>query len=810
VRYTTLSAIRQCGDAMNQMRKALQDKLRSIADRLGQLPTKKVDIALAIVVTLIGLALYAFVVTGGYHGRTLFSFLDNIEQRTLDARFRLRGTRPIDDRIAIIGIDEKTLQKVGAWPIPRNAYAKLVDQLSAGGASIVAFDVTFPTPEKNSATEALKRLEAEIGTGSPAVIEKIREIERTSDNDQILADSMKKANNVVLGHIFLGRDRLQTADDKAADDYFNVLWGKPFPQIITRPEGAKLDTQAIWADVTQSGKDPWGIQFGIEPNIRLLAEAARSYGFFNVIPDGDGTVRRAPFLLRYQDKDFFPSLELQTLREYENIKDQSITAYIASDGFDSMELGPHRLKLARDARELINYAGPYHTYPHYSLADVIDGTVPASTFKSKIVFVGATAVGIGDLRITPFQEGDYMGVEIHANVIDNLLHSDERGRAFLSRGFAEEMIDIIFILIFGIGMGVLFARLKPLYSTFSVVAAIAVFGLIAYFAFAHFGMWLYTVIPVGTLVVNYGAITSFRMVTEEREKRKIRKTFERYVSPGVIRLIEKDPKRYFKQGGESKELTIMFSDIRDFTRMSEGMTPDELVSFLNEYLGEMTDITFKRWGTLDKYIGDAVMAFWGSPYPQEDHAIRACSAALDMMSRLEELNLKWEAEGKRHFEIGIGVNTGVVSVGNMGSGHRFAWTVMGDPVNLASRLEGQNKEYHSKIIIGENTYREVKDQFVCRDLDLIRVKGKLKPVKIYELLGWIKDQSRYADLLSRWSAAQAAYLQQDWNKSIALFEQLLATYPDDGPAHAFLKRAHEKRDEAPDPTWDGVFIAKSK
>ncbi len=781
-------------------------------DGLGQLPTKWVYSALIAVVTLAGLGIYAFSGIGS-NTRAFFSFLNNIEQRTLDARFRMRGSRPVDERVVIVGIDEKTLQKVGAWPIPRNAYAKLVDQLSVGGAKIVALDVTFPTPEKNSAVEALQKLQADIGTkASPEVIAKIREIQSTSDNDVIFAESMKKANNVVLGHLFLDRERAKAMDAKAAEDYFNVLWGKPFPQVIKSPEGANFDLGKVWIENTliPGSSESWGVQWGIESNIRLLAEAARSYGYFNYTPDSDGTFRRAPFLLRYQDKDFYPSLALQTVREYENIKDQSIVGYITSNGFDHIEVGPYNIKTGGDARVLINYAGPYHSYPHYSMADVIDGTVPASTFKDKIVLVGATAVGIGDLRITPFQESDYMGVEIHANVVDNMLHNDEKGRGFLSRGTNEEMIDIVFILIFGVGMGIVFAKFKPMLSAASVILALAIFAFIVYFAFAHFGMWLYAVVPAGTLLVNYGAITSFRMVTEEREKRKIRKTFERYVSPGVIRLIEKDPKKYFKTGGESKELSIMFSDIRSFTTISEGLTPDELVALLNEYLGEMTDIVFKRWGTLDKYIGDALMGFWGSPFPQEDHAVRACSAALDMITRLEELNMKWEAEGRRTLEIGIGINTGVVNVGNMGSRMRFAWTVMGDPVNLASRLEGQNKEYHSKIIIGENTYEAVKSQFVCRDLDRIRVKGKLKPVKIYELMGWAKDASHYADLLSRWQTAQAAYLRQDWDKAVELFEDLLGRYPEDGPSHTFLKRTYEKREEVKDPAWDGVFVAKSK
>jgi adenylate cyclase len=798
---------------MSYTAKVARERWQYALDKLGRLSGKHVDIALAVVVTLLAIAVYVFTASGKSNF-ALFSFLNNVEQRSLDARFRMRGHRPIDDRIVIVGVDEKTLQKVGAWPIPRNAYAKLVDVLKANGASIVAFDITFPTPEKNSAVEALQRLQSELGSTAPgAVIDKIREIQRTSDNDAIFAASMKRANNVILGHVFLFEERAKAVDDKAAENYFNILWGKPFPQVIKSPERANFDLGTVWQEntLTQGSRSSsFGVAQGIEANIALLAESARSYGFFNYVPDSDGTIRRALFLIRYQDKDFFPSLALQTVREDENIKEQSIAAYMNANGLERIELGPHNLRTESDGRKLINFAGGSHSYPHYSMADVIAGAVPRDRFHGKIILVGATAVGIGDARITPFQDSDYMGVEIHANVIDNLLHNEEIGRGFLSRGIREEMIDIAFIAFFGVGMGIVFAKLKPLYSTISLMCVLVLFGFVIYFGFAHFGMWLYAVIPAGTLIANYGAITSFRMATEEREKRKVRKTFERYVSPGVIQLIEKDPKQYFRQGGESKELSILFSDIRSFTTMSEGMTPDELVHFLNEYLGEMTDIVFQRWGTLDKYIGDALMAFWGSPYPQQDHPVRACSAALDMIARLEELNLKWESEGKSPFEIGIGINTDTVNVGNMGSSKRFAWTCMGDGVNLASRLEGQSKEYRSSIIIGEKTYQEVKDQFVCRDLDFIRVKGKLKPVKIYELLGWSRDAQRYADLLTRWDHAQAAYLRQDWTEAITLLEDLLKRYPNDGPTHTFVKRAYEKRNEVRDPAWDGVFVAKSK
>jgi adenylate cyclase len=404
-----------------------------------------------------------------------------------------------------------------------------------------------------------------------------------------------------------------------------------------------------------------------------------------------------------------------------------------------------------------------------------------------------------------------MGVEIHANALDNMLNSGASGRGFLKRGFNEEIIDITLLVLMGLGFGYLFGRLKPLNATLLAIVGLVGFGLIVYVAFAKFGMWLAFVVPAGTMLTNYAAITSFRMIFEEREKRKIRKSFSSYVSPGVISLIEQDPKKYFRPGGEMKELTIMFSDIRSFTTISEGMSPDDLVHFLNEYLGEMTDIIFKRWGTLDKYIGDAIMGFWGSPYPQEDHAIRACACALDMTTRLEELNMKWEALGKKPISTGIGINTGPVNVGNMGSDKRMSWTVMGDHVNLASRVEGQTKDYRCRIICGEGTFVRAREHYVFRDLDKIRVTGKTQPVNIYELLAYARDGAHYQDLLALWNHALLLYRAGQWQEAIIELEALLHKYPDDGPSHTLLHRCHEKVAEGvPAGVWDGVYVAKSK
>ena len=541
---------------------------------------RQTDVVLAMLVTLAGLALFAFSGIGG-STHAGFVFLQNIEQRSLDLRFGMRGERAHDDRIVIVGIDEKTLQKIGSFPLPRDSYALLIKQLDAGGAGVIAFDETFPTPASNSAIAALEELRRDAGKSiSPALLAKIQNIEGSSDQDASLAAALKSGGNVVLGHVFLGPGNLESTDAKVAADYYNIVWAKSFPQVVPvkGKDGRTFDLGKAW--INNGGV----VEAAVEPNIVKLAEAAASYGFINIRPDPDGTLRHALLIVRYQDQDFFPSLALQIVRQYENIPDQNIAAYIAEDGLERIQLGAHTLRPSRDGTALINYAGPYGTYAHYSMWDVMSGAVPPETFHNKIVLVGGTALAIGDLRNTPF-EGTYMGVEVHANIIDNVLHSEEKGRGFLQRGLDEEMIDVGVILIFGIAFGVLFGRVQPLYSTLLLIVALGVFAWFVYYEFAAHGRWLSFVIPAGTLVANYAAITSFRMIFEEREKRRIRKTFSQYLSSGVISLIEKDPQKYIRPGGEMKELTVMFSDIRGFTTLSEGLTPNELVLLLNEYLG---------------------------------------------------------------------------------------------------------------------------------------------------------------------------------------------------------------------------------
>jgi len=789
-------------------RKRLRQFVRSriFGSRKTWFAVRRAELLIALVVTLLGVL--AFFDAGPEEkSPRVFALLQNLELRSLDLRFQLRGVRPHDPHISIVGIDETTLHRMGTFPIPRDAYATLIERLAASGARIIVFDETFPTPEKNSAVEALKELQGEIGPrADPKIIEHFRAAEHKKDNDAVLAAAIAQAGNVILGHIFLSPEHAAETDPKAAETYYNTLWGQPFPQMIkVKHRGEDFQIPEAW----ERGKGQ--IARGIEPNIPALADVAKSYGFINANADYDGTFRRGTLLIRYQDLDYFPSLAFQAVKQYENIPDQQVAGYMGPEGLERIDLGQHRIATAPDGTIAINYAGPYNTFPHYSMIDVIEGKAPASAFHDGLVLVGPTALGIGDIRNTPFEEETaFMGVEIQANIMDNLLHSGERGRSYLKRGPNEVDIDLGLIMAFGLVMGYLFARVRPLLAMAAVLMTLAVFSLCVYLAFKQLDLWLSFAIPSATLMLDYAGITTYRMVFEEREKRRIRRSFSQYVSPKVIQLIEREPTKYLRPGGEMKDLTVMFSDIRSFTTISEALTPNELVLLLNEYLGEMTSVIFHHYGTLDKYIGDAIMAFWGSPVPQEDHARQACSAAIEMQLRLRDLNKKWGEQKRKQLTIGVGVNTGPMSVGNMGSPQRLAWTVMGDNVNLASRLEGINKYYHTGIVISEFTRQQVGDSFIARELDRIKVKGKLHPVGIYELLDFATGPRTYEHLLAGFADGLSAYRGQCWRQAIAKFESLLAAHPEDGPSKEFLRRCHEYLDDPPPADWDGVYTMESK
>ncbi|HEY6943880.1 MAG TPA: adenylate/guanylate cyclase domain-containing protein, partial [Candidatus Acidoferrum sp.] len=451
--------------------------------------------------------------------------------------------------------------------------------------------------------------------------------------------------------------------------------------------------------------------------------------------------------------------------------------------------------------------GPWGTFPHYSIVDVLQGKFTPGTFQGKLVLIGATATGIGDLRATPFGGANFPGVEIHANVIDNILND-----RFLKRGAKQAAIDVLLIFAFGIPLGIWMALVSPRWMWFGAFLFVPLVA-VDYWSFLH-GWWLNFAVPALTLASNVLLVSLYRSLFEEKEKRRVRSAFGQYLSPEVIRRLLVNPQLVEPK---KTEITVMFSDIRGFTTISEKLDAQELALFLNQYLSDMTRLVFENNGTLDKYIGDAVMAFWGAPFEEPGHAAKACTTALKMMDRVRELQKKWQAEGKPHLDIGIGLNTGMASVGNMGSALRYGYTALGDAVNLSSRLEGLNKDYGTHIIVNESTYMEAKsDGFIFRELDLIRVKGKLQPVTIWELVGRLGEGTVYGppeevrQRVEFFQKARALYCQRKWQAAQEAFQTILDQWPDDGPSRAYWKRCQEYLFEEPPSTWDGVFTMTHK
>jgi adenylate cyclase len=391
-------------------------------------------------------------------------------------------------------------------------------------------------------------------------------------------------------------------------------------------------------------------------------------------------------------------------------------------------------------------------------------------------------------------------VEIHANIVDNILN-----QRFLQKETREFAIDVAFILLFGLPLGLWLATALPVFLPATLLLWVP-FGAFVQYAFNQ-GRLLNATLPALTLLANTLAVTLYRVLIEEKEKRKVRGAFQQYVSPEVIRRVLTRPESVAPR---KQEITILFSDIRGFTSISERLDAQALADLLNEYLSEMTRIIFRNQGTLDKYIGDAVMAFWGAPFEDTAQASHAARAAFDMLQKLEELQRAWSPRGLPRLDIGVGINKGVASVGNMGSALRYGYTALGDSVNLASRLEGLNKEYGTRVLLSEYAYKDARvPEFLYREVDIIRVKGKEQPVVIHELAG-LRDQKDLQEKVELYGRGRAFYKRRDWRQASSIFSQLLKQWPNDGPARILAQRCEEYLLEEPEPQWDGVHVMKHK
>lgn len=793
----------------------------------------KVTFAISLTLTASAVLIYlvAFV---GERPTPLFEFVQKLEFSTLDTRFRYRGRDrshpdcrdkdkdkekeivPPACRIVIVDIDQHSQEVLGRWPFSRAHFADMLDALREDGAKVVAFDITFTKPDEIAAPirelhEELNGLQHHGANMDPRFATKLTQLETKYDSDKRFAQSIEKFGSVVLGNYFLYSDsdlaKLDKLDKTALDHYADILSFFPFPRVTPlNPQSHQQDFAKLVGYDATAQLLPKAAQANLDIFSDALGAGGGTTGFFNVPPDSDGVVRRALLAVPYgrseniEDWDLYASLDVQAVSLFLGKPDTVLRfgpAGIARVEFgQSLELRPDPL-----GRAMINYRGPAHSYPYRSIAEVAQRTLPKGTFKDKIVLVGASATGIGDVRPTPFGALDFPGVEVHASIIDNMLDQD-----FLQRGPKQWVCDLVFILLFGIPLGLWLALTKPQNMWFGILLAAPFLGGV-YGAFLK-GWWLNLTLPLFTMVANISLVALYRVVVEEREKRKVRGSFQQYLSPEVIRRLLERPQLVQPR---KTEVTVMFSDIRNFTAISEQLDAQDLAVLLNQYLSDMTRIVFDTQGTLDKYIGDAVMAFWGAPFEEQDHAVRACRAALVMMQRVAKLREEWRAAGRPLLDIGIGLNTGHASVGNMGSQLRYGYTAMGDTVNLSSRLEGLNKEYRTHIIVGSGTYEAVRDAgFLFRELDLILVKGKLQPVTIYELVALKEDANQHEELLNEFARARASYLRRDWLEAQTMFQSILEHWPEDGPARAYWKRCQDYLFEAPNENWDGVFVMTHK
>jgi adenylate cyclase len=711
-----------------------------------------------------------------------------IELKLYDLKFLYRGSRPPAPEIALVAVDDDSVKKVGRWPWSREVIAQLIRQIKEADARILGLDIVFAEHQETAAMMCLQNLRRSLvqeRAATPRVLALMEQEEKRADVDRLLAQVIGQGAPTILGFFFVGVGGHTLA-----------------PRIgqALGPKAIRASTYNMvrWLDQTRR-LIIMGAQ-GVEVNLPEITEHAAGGGYFNMVPDPDGIVRWLPLALAY-GPDIFAPLTLVTLQHYRHKEPLGIS--LSRFGVEEVRLGREKIPVDRFGRMFINYLGPPGTIPTYSAAQVLEGGLPPGALKDKLVLVGATAVGIFDLRVTPFS-GICPGLEIQATVLDNILRRD-----FIHTPANVSLTTMVIVLAIGLIFGLLLPRL-------SAVGAIAITLLVAqayiainYLAFRYFGLQLEVFYPLLEVAGVYTGITLQRFLAEERERVRIKKAFQSFVAPEVVNQIIRHPDK-LRLGGERRELSILFSDIRGFTTLSETMEPEAIVAVLHDYLNPMSEIVVKHGGTLDKYIGDAIMALFGAPLEQPDHSRRACRTALEMVQKLKDLDREWVERGRPALKVGIGINSGLVSVGNMGSNRLFDYTAIGDNVNLASRLEGLNKFYGTEILVAASTVRHLDNSFIFREVDLVRVKGKKHPITIYEVLGEGAPAEKLARFLELYNEGLACFRGCRWGEGMEAFQAACDLNPHDALCAHYLQLTQKYAENPPGPDWDGVTTMVEK
>jgi adenylate cyclase len=706
-------------------------------------------------------------------------------QDTIIGDLRMRLEAPVlDPRIVIVDIDTKSLGEVGRFPWSRNVLAKLVDQLAGHyKAGAIGFDISFPEPDTSSGYAVLERLAAHDLKDDAALHARLAQLQPALDYDGLFAKALQD-RPVVLGY-----------------NLAEVKRGALPSPAFTLADLKGRDLVAYAAD-------------GYEANLARLQAAARGAGSFTVTSDDDGMVRSSSLLQRIGD-GYYPSLALATAAVW--LDASAIAPVFDTADADSGAADFIRLSGTRGARRIpvglglltnVQFRGPGGpqggAFRYVSAADVLAGRVKREVLEGAIVLVGTTAPGLQDLRATPVNK-EYPGVEVHANVIKSILDKHYKTHPDYASG-----IEYMQVIVVGLVLALLLPAVAPMAAVLaSGVAFTAVVGL-NWYAYRVLDWTTDMFICLLLIAVLFVLNLAWGWFFEHRKGRALVSRFGEYVAPELVAQMAENPEAYTMEG-ESRELSVMFVDVRGFTTISEGLSPKALREYINLYLTAMSeDIRGSHQGTLDKYIGDAVMAFWGAPVAFADHASRAVATSLLMQASAARLNEDFQRRGWPPLAIGIGINSGLMHVGDMGSAIRRAYTVMGDAVNLGSRLEGITKVYGVGIAVGEAT-RLAAPEFVYRELDLVRVKGKNEPVAIFEPLGKPADlDPAVLDELAAWDAALARVRAQDWDGAQEAVAALQAAHPQRALYALYLERIAHWRADPPGAEWDGVTTFETK
>ena len=713
-------------------------------------------------------------------------FINHLDSLVYDAKVRLTMPQSLEPRIVILDIDEKSLAEQGRWPWGRDKLATLMNKLfDQYGVKLVGFDVVFAEPDDSSGLKSLEALAKKELKDVAAFQSTLQELRPQLDNDARFAGALKN-RPTVLGYYFSSKEGGVSSGAAA---------------------------EPVFAAGTFNGRriafTQW-VSYG--GNLPEFQKAVAGSGHFNPLVDADGTSRRVPLLVEYKGQ-YYEALALAMVRNLlgnppiaPGYPENSPASYAAMEWLDLQATNGgvmRRIPIDENAAALIPYRGYQGSFPYVSVTDVLNDRVPKEQLAGRVILVGTTAPGLMDLRATPVGAA-YPGVEIHANLIAGILDGTVKQKPPYIRG-----ADVVTVLLVGAVMVFLLPMLSPLRAT--LVGILMLLMLLS----VNFGFWHAAnfVLPLANGVIAilllYALNMSWGYFVESRTKRQLTGLFGQYVPPELVEEMSRDPEHY-SMAGRKAELTVLFSDIRGFTTISEGLEPNELATLMNEYLGAMTLIVRKHRGTLDKYIGDAIMAFWGAPVDDPEHAKNAVRTGLEMHVALHELNKKLVARGWPALKIGVGVNTGPMTVGDMGSPVRQSYTVMGDAVNLGSRLEGITKQYGVGMIVGESTRELLKKEFVFRELDRVRVKGKEDPVGIYEPVGEEGKVSKEdLDEIKLWNQALRAYRAQDWDQAevtLMNLQRIRPCYLYD----LYVKRVEHLRKEPPGENWDGVTVFETK